>query len=156
MTVAIILPDRIVSDSRLYGDPHHTVGKIFRAPDGSLFVTAGDSRLTALFEKAVKGGCEPDPPDPREDEEFDGAILRPDGRIVLYDKNFSGFLISESWACIGSGTDVARSWFKHGATAEVAIERVIEVRGDCGPPVVTVLLHEPKEVKRGRKTADHT
>ena len=92
MTVAIVLPDRIVSDSRLYGDPHHTVGKIFRAPDGSLFVTAGDSRLTALFEKALKQGSEPEPPDARDDEEFDGAILRPDGRIVVYDKNFSGFL----------------------------------------------------------------
>lgn len=150
MTVAIILPDRIVSDSRLYGDPHHTVGKIFRSLDGGLFVTAGDSRLTSLFERAMKEGRQPDPPDARDDEEFDGAVLRPDGRIVVYDRNFSGFLISESWTAIGSGTDVARSWVIHGATPEVAIERVIEVRGDCGPPVVTVLLREQKGTRRGR------
>lgn len=152
LTVALILPDRIVSDSKLSGDTDHTVGKIFRTPDGSLFVTAGDSRLTSLFEKEVKSGKQPDSIDPKENESFEAALLKNDGRIVLYDVNFAGFLIGETWAAIGSGSDVARSWYMNGASAEEAISKVFEVRTDCGPPVITVML---KENKRGGKTKVH-
>ena len=147
LTVAIILPDRIVSDSKLYLDASHTVGKIFRNPDGSLFVTAGDSRLTSMFEKAMKSGKEPEVIDPKDGEGFEAALLKTDGRIVIYDVNFAGFLIGESWAAIGSGSDVARSWYLNGASAEEAIAKVFQVREDCGPPVITVML---KEKKRGR------
>lgn len=147
MTVAIILPDRIVSDSKLSGDVDHTVGKIFRTPRGDLYVTAGDSRLTSLFERSLNAGMEPSPVDPRDDEAFEAALLKKDGRIVVYDTYFSGFLIGEEWTTIGSGADVARSWYMNGASPEEAIKRACEVRNDCGPPVVTVFL---KEKKRGR------
>jgi len=147
LTVAIILPDRIVSDSRLSGNTDHTVGKIFRGPDGSLFVTAGDSRLTSVFERIVKSGKEPEIIDPKDSEDFEAALLKTDGRIVIYDVNFASFLIGETWTAIGSGADVARSWYMNGASAEEAISKVFEVRTDCGPPVVTVML---KEKKRGR------
>lgn len=147
LTVAIILPDRIVSDSKLSGDTDHTVGKIFRTPDGSLFVTAGDSRLTSLFEKAMKSGNEPEVIDPKDDEGFEAALLKSDGRIVIYDVNFAGFLIGETWTAIGSGADVARSWYMNGASPEDAVAKACQVRNDCGPPVITVML---KEKKRGR------
>lgn len=147
LTVAIILPDRIVSDSKLSGDTDHTVGKIFRGPDGSLFVTAGDSRLTSIFERTIKSGKEPEIIDPKDGEDFEAALLKTDGRIVIYDVNFAGFLIGETWTAIGSGADVARSWYMNGHSAEDAISKTFDVRTDCGPPVVTVML---KEKKRGR------
>lgn len=151
MTVALILPDRIVSDSRLVWTRNHTIGKIFRRPDGALFVTAGTSRHTYSFEKAMLAGVEPEALEELEGEEFVAAVLQPDGRIVLYDENFTPSTVGEPWTAIGSGEDVARSWYKHGHPPEVCLERVFEVRDDCGPPVVTVMLHEPKEVKRGRR-----
>lgn len=147
MTVALILPDRIVSDSRLSGDTDHTVGKIFRTPRGDLYVTAGDSRLTSLFERSLNAGLDPHPVDPRDDESFEAALLKKDGRIVVYDTYFSSFLIGETWTAIGSGADVARSWYMNGATPEEAVQRVCEVRTDCGPPVVTVFLKEKKRVR---------
>lgn len=147
MTVALILPDRIVSDSRLSGDTNHTVGKIFRTPDGGLYVTAGDSRLTSIFERFMKAGNDPGPIEPRDDESFEAALLKKDGRIVVYDSYFSSFLIGETWTAIGSGADVARSWYMNGASPEDAIQRVCEVRTDCGPPVVTVFLKEKKRVR---------
>ena len=147
LTVAIILPDRIVSDSKLSGDTSHTVGKIFRTPDGGLFVTAGDSRLTAIFERQMRDGKQPDPIDIRDDEGFEAAYLKPNGQIVIYDSYFSSFLIGETWTAIGSGSDVARSWYMNGASAEDAISKACEVRSDCGLPIITVLL---KEKKRGR------
>jgi hypothetical protein len=148
MTVALVLPDRIVTDSRLVWGFNHTIGKIFRRPDGALFVTAGTSRHTYAFEKAMNRGQEPEPIEELEDEAFEGAVLQVDGRIVLYDEHFAPSLIGESWASIGSGSDVARSWFKHGHEPELCIERVFEVRDDCGPPVVTVMLNQPKRSRR--------
>lgn len=151
MTVALILPDRIVSDSRLnWGESHHTVGKIFRRPDGALFVTAGDSRLTYPFEQAMLTGEEPEQMDVKDTESFEGVLLRVDGKIITYDENFAPSLISETWTAIGSGGDVARSWYKHGHAPALCIERVFEVRADCGPPVVTVMLHEEKQPRRRR------
>jgi len=152
MTVALVLPDRIITDSRLVWGRNHTVGKIFRCPNGSLFVTAGSGRLTYSFEKAMTAGEEPEGREVNEGEEFEGALLRPDGAIVLYDEDFTPSKVSESWATIGSGGDVARSWFMHRdeyhLTAEECVARVFEVRDDCGPPVVTVMLHEAKRRRR--------
>lgn len=152
MTVALVLPDRIVSDSRMPGPPHMTVGKIFRHPCGGLFVTAGNTRLTYQFEKAMQAGGDPEPMEVLEDEEFEAILLLPDARIVTYDENFTPAFIGESWATIGSGGELARSWWMHAKqyqlTPEDCIDRVFEVRDDCGPPVVTVMLHEPKRRRR--------
>lgn len=149
MTVALILPDRIVSDSRLsFGDTNHTVGKIFRTLDGGLYVTAGDSRLTSTFERFMKAGTDPGSIDAKDDEAFEAALLKPDGRIVIYDTYFSSFLIGDSWTAIGSGSDVARSWYMNGASPEEAIKKVCEVRNDCGLPTVTVFLKEKKRNDR--------
>lgn len=153
MTVALILKDRIVSDSRLnWGDTHHTVGKIFRRKDGALFTTAGDSRLTYSFERQMMAGDSPEPPEFREnaDEEFEGVVLLPNGQIVTYDENFSPSNIAEDFTAIGSGGDVARSWLLAGLDPEKCIEKVFEVRNDCGPPVVTVMLRDGKSKRRGK------
>lgn len=150
MTVALILPDRIVSDSRLVWTKDHTVGKIFRRPDGALFTTAGSSRHTYAFEKAMLAGEEPEYLELLDDEEFQAAVLLPNGTIVVYDENFTPSTVGEPWTAIGSGEDVARSWYMHGHPPELCLERVFEVRTDCGGPVVTVMLHESNTVRRGK------
>lgn len=155
MTVALVLPDRIVSDSRMPGPPHFTVGKIFRHPCGGLFVTAGNTRLTYPFEKAMQAGKDPEPMEMLEDESFEAALLLPDSRIVLYDDNFTPAYISEPWTTIGSGGEIARSWYtnrmRYGLAPEDCLERVFEVRDDCGPPIVTVTLERQARRARARK-----
>lgn len=144
MTVALILRDRILADSRLNDENQPlTVGKIFKRKGGGLFVTAGDSRLTYSFERAMCRGKEPvavDYEDDEDDEEFDGALLTKDRAIVVYDKNFAPFLVSEPWVALGSAYDVVRSWMLHDADPVDAMRRAIEVDRQCGFPIVVAHL----------------
>lgn len=149
MTIAIVLPDMIVADSRLsngIGTRPLTVGKIFRRKGGGLFVTTGDSRRTSHFEKAMVTGREPEPLDESSGECFDGALLKPDGSIVYYDCSFSAFPISEGWLAIGGPELVADSWMRHGEgetpkdRALLAVSRCIEVHNGCGYPIQVVPL----------------
>ena len=80
MTIAIVVADMIVADSRLcgaIGQRPLTVGKIFHRKGGGIFTTAGDSRRTAHFEKAFSVGKDPDPLEVQDDESFDAALLKP-------------------------------------------------------------------------------
>lgn len=149
MTIAIVLSDMIVADSRLsngIGTRPLTVGKIFRRRGGGLFVTTGDSRRTAHFEKAMVEGIDPEPLDQLEEESFDGALLKPDGSIVYFDASFAPFPIAEQWLAIGGPELVADSWMRHGPGATpkeralLAVARCIEVHNGCGYPIQVVPL----------------
>lgn len=158
MTIAIVLPDRIVADSRLsggIGERPLTVGKIFRRKGGGLFVTTGDSHRTAAFELAMSAGKDPGVLT-EEGEGFDGALLRPDGSIVYYDASFARFPIAENWLALGGPELVANSWMAHlpGELAEravVAVARCIEVHDGCGYPIQVVpLTGKPYQIEGPR------
>lgn len=143
MTIAIVTPTMIVADSRLsngIGTRPLTVGKVFPRKGGGLFVTTGDSRRTAHFEKAMIAGKDPEPLEVLEDEDFDAALLKADGTIVYYDSNFSPFPVAERWLSIGGPELVADSWMQHGADAILAVARCIEVHNGCGYPIQVVPL----------------
>lgn len=147
MTVAIVLPDRIVADSRLTGGVGEiplTVGKVFKRKGGGIFATAGDSYRTAAFERALSAGLEPTVAT-EEGEGFSGALLKPDGSMLYYDASFAPFPIAKQWLCIGGPELVAESWMLHlpGSLAEralVAVARCIEVHNGCGYPIQVVPL----------------
>lgn len=142
MTVALVLRDRILADSRVNDENQPlTVGKIFKRRDGSLFVTAGDSRLTYPFERALIKGKQPEPVDSEDDEGFDGVLLTKKKEIIVYDKNFAPFPVSEPWVAIGSGYNVVRSWLKNGADPITAMRRAIQVDKDCGYPIQIAFLN---------------
>jgi hypothetical protein len=152
MTIVVATQDRMVSDSRLtYGATHYDVGKIFRLPDGGLMATAGDGRLTHPFEKANMAAEEPEPQEDGSGE-FEGVILRKDSTLILYDEAYSPSVLGNPYVVIGSSqaTGAALSWLKHGASAEEAVAKAIEVDNSCGGRIVTVMLHEkpPKKARR--------
>lgn len=147
MTIAIVLPDRIIADSRLsggVGERPLTVGKVFRRKGGGLFVTTGDSHRTAAFERAMSAGQAPAVLQ-EDGEGFDGAVLQPDGRIVYYDASFAPFPIAETWLALGGPELVANSWMAHlpgelSERAVLAVARCIEVHDGCGYPIQVVPL----------------
>lgn len=149
MTIIVATRDRIVSDSKLvYGESAYEVGKIFRLKDRSLMATAGDGRLTHAFETALCADEAPEPQESKDDESFEGVVLRPDGALVLYTDSYSPYVVGNPHVVIGSdaAAGAAMSWLKHGATAEEAVARAIEVDASCGGRIVTVMLHEaPKK-----------
>lgn len=143
MTIAIVLADMIVADSRLcggIGERPLTVGKIFHRKGGGIFTTTGDSRRTAHFEKAMVAGKDPEPLDVSDDESFNAALLKPDGSIIYYDLNFAAFPVSEKWVSMGGPELVADSWMMNGASAIQAVARCIEVHTGCGYPIQVVPL----------------
>jgi hypothetical protein len=155
MTIIVATRDRMVSDSRLsFGDSNYEVGKIFRLPGGGLMATAGDGRFTYQFERAFMAGEEPEAVEGKDDEDFEGVILHPDGTLILYDKAYSPNPVGNPYIVIGGGqaTGAALTWLKHDESPEVAVARAIEVDTSCGGPVVTVMLHaDPKpKAKRGK------
>lgn len=148
MTIIVATCDRLVADSRLVGGEgcYHTVCKIFRRKkDRALFATAGDSRLTDRFERALRAGKEPAPPDAESEEEFEAAILARDG-LILVDSNFAHFQVSEGVVILGAAWKVAKSWILNGATPEDAVRRVIEVDEGCGFPIVVAHIDGRVEV----------
>lgn len=145
MTVALVMRDRILADSRLSDENQDlTVGKIFRRRDGGLIVSAGDSKLTHPFETAMARGRVPAPID-YDEELFDGVLLTKAREIVVYDRNFAPFKVSEPWVAIGSGYNVVRSWLKNGADPVTAVRRAIEVDKECGYPIQIVHLNGKTE-----------
>lgn len=143
MSIGIVLPDRIVADSRLssgVGTRPLTVGKIFHRKGGGLFVTTGDSRRTAHFERAMTQGKEPELLEELDGESFDGALLKADGTIVYYDSSFSPFPVSEKWLSVGGPELVADSWMMHCGDPVLAVAKCIEVHNGCGWPIQVVPL----------------
>lgn len=141
MTIIIATREFIATDSRLVDDNNPlTVGKIFKKRGGGLFATAGDSRRTHAFEKALKSGKAPPDLEILEDENFEAVLLTPKGELHVFDSNFAGFQVAEPWVVCGSGHLVAKSWMINGADVVTAIRRVIQVDKNCGYPIVVVPL----------------
>lgn len=111
--------------------------KTLTTTDGSIVGVAGDATSGALvrewFEKgedracipAVKPGEEPGSP-------FEALVLRPDGRVELFDWNFTPTLMALP-AAIGSGREVAIGAMMAGKTPAEAValvcQRVASVGG---------------------------
>lgn len=142
MTIIVATREFIAADSRLSieGGETATIGKIFKRRGGGLFATAGDSRRTHHFEKAMKKGREPDELDLLENEDFDAILLLPDRSLVRFDTNFAPFPVGESWVAVGAPSQVVRSWIINRADPVTALRRAIEVDSGCGYPITIAYL----------------
>ncbi len=123
----------MVADSQLNtGDVTIPVAKLFALPGGGVLGTAGDSRLTELFERAVRGGARPEISDAGEDESFQAVLLDQSG-LYYYDKFFARYEVKNAdFVCIGSGGMVAKSWMLSGASPEKALKKVMQVDPGTG------------------------
>jgi len=153
MTTIIATREAIYADSRLVvGDDTMHCKKIFRAPDGSLYATAGDSRLTSYFEAAIAGGEVPEYVPPNEDENFEGVVLSKEG-LFYYDRSFSKTEVTNSFVCIGTGWPVAKSWMLEGCDPATCIDKAALIYKTTGGPVQSMRLDEPQRRKNARKVS---
>ncbi len=152
MFVTTIVATRraMYSDSQLNtGDVAIPVIKLFRIPGGGLLGTAGDSRLTELFERAMRAGQRPEIPDAGEDEYFQGVLVDRTG-LYYFDKFFARYQVHNAdFVCIGSGGMVAKSWMLAGATPEEAMKKAMQVDPQTGGAVQSLGLSSPS-VRRKR------
>lgn len=120
--------------------------KLTHGADGSVVGVAGDATAGNLvrewFEKgedrscipAVKPGEEPGTP-------FEALVLRPDGRVELFDWNFTATLMALP-AAVGSGREVAIGAMLAGKTPVEAVALVCQRVASVGGQICEL---EPKE-----------
>ncbi len=149
MTTIIATRSALYADSQLnMGDATIPVVKLFALPGGGILGTAGDSRLTELFERAARDGLPPEIPDAGEDECFQGVILDKSG-LYYFDKFFARYEICDAdFVCIGSGGMVAKSWMLAGATPEDAMKNVMRVDPQTGGAIQSLPLRPPRRKAR--------
>lgn len=139
MTTIVATKDAIYADSLLtIGDESMNCTKVFSGK-GCIYASAGDSRLTNIFDEAMKAGKPIGPEVVGEDESFQGVVINKDG-LFYYDKNFSKYQINDPFIAIGSGSYVAKSWLLSGASPIEAICKAAQVHNDTGGPVQKIVF----------------
>ncbi|MFA5567960.1 MAG: hypothetical protein WC972_04855 [Trueperaceae bacterium] len=102
-----------------------TVQKVHRRADGHMAAGTGDFSYTQRFIAWFLGGEAGEPPLPKRgddgNDEGQGFIFRPDGRIVCFEGTGPNELTAPYWAQ-GSGRNFALGAMAHGASAEEAVQ----------------------------------
>lgn len=115
--------------------------KIVRAPDGSLAGAAGGIGPAAAFLAWAAGGFPKRRPwQACEVDEFEGIVIRPDGRVEAFDELLMPALIEARVHAIGSGWKFALGAMDAGASARRAVLIAMRRDPDCGGRPQTLTL----------------
>jgi len=142
MTIIVATRTAVYADSRLNWEGYGiAVQKVFRAPCGSIYATAGGGRMTEQFERFARlGDFTPDFPDVEED--FAAVVLSKEG-LFIFDSAFARYPVAQEWVAIGSAGETATRALLRGSTPEQALEEVFSAHSDCAGPIQMMTLEVP-------------
>lgn len=109
--------------------------KVFKAADGRIYATCGDSDAGQLFAKWIDGKVEK----PELGEDFSALILALDGKVYWIGKNLEPveYMVPTG---IGSGGDLAIGAMLAGASPEQAVEIACQRDNGSGGPITSISL----------------